>query len=281
VTAVYGVLGWPVAHSRSPAMHNAAFTALGLDALYVPYAVPPDRLARAVEAVRALGIAGLNVTLPHKAAIMPLLSSIEPAALAIGAVNTVLRDRERLIGANTDAEGLARSLREAGVALQAIEALVLGAGGAARAAVVGLAGAGAARIVVAARRLDQAQALVTSLAPHCGSCSLAPSALGAALAAPMARSSLLVQATSATLGSGNDAARAFVAELPLHALPSAAAVCDLVYKPRQTLLLERARALGLATVDGLGMLLYQGALAFERWTGRPAPLGVMRQALEG
>ncbi len=280
MSAIYGVLGWPVAHSRSPAMHNAAFAARGIDALYVPYAVPPDRLARAVDALRALGIAGVNVTLPHKSAIMPLLSELEPAARAIGAVNTVLRDGERLLGANTDAEGLARALREAGVALQDAQVVVLGAGGAARAAVVGLAAAGAARITLAARRPEQAQALAGELAAHCPSCALAACDLAAGLQPALAGCALLVQATSATLAS-NPAAQAFAAALPLQLLPGSAAVCDLVYKPRDTALLQRARGLGLRSIDGLGMLLHQGALAFERWTGRPAPLQAMRRALQG
>jgi shikimate dehydrogenase len=280
LTAVYGIFGWPVAHSRSPAMQNAAFAALELDAVYVPYAIAPARLERAVEAVRALGIAGFNVTLPHKAAIMPFLTAIDPAARAIGAVNTVVRDGEQLFGANTDAEGLARALHEANVPLQDSEIVVLGAGGAARAAVVGLAHAGATQIAIAARRAPEAEALVAALASHAGAARLRASGFGADLTDACKRCSLLIQATSATLGASAEA-RSFADNLPLAALPRSAVVCDLVYKPRQTALLERAQALGFRTVDGLGMLLHQGALAFERWTGRAAPLSVMRAALEG
>jgi shikimate dehydrogenase len=278
VTAVYGVFGWPVAHSRSPAMHNAAFAALGIDAVYVPYAIPPERLPRAVEAARALGLAGFNVTLPHKAAIMPLLSAIEPAARAIGAVNTVVRDGELLLGSNTDAEGLARSLSEAEVALRGAEVVLLGAGGAARAAVVGLADAGATRIVVAARRALEAQALIAALATQCTATELRATDMGAGLTQACARCTLLVQATSATLGE-TEAAHSFAAALPLQALPSTAAVCDLVYEPRQTAVLARAHGLGLRTVGGLGMLLRQGGLAFERFTGQAAPIDAMRAAL--
>ncbi|MFI5308480.1 MAG: shikimate dehydrogenase [Polyangiales bacterium] len=278
MTAVYGVMGWPVAHSRSPAIHNAAFAVLQVDAVYVPYAVPPERLGRAVEAARALGLSGWNVTLPHKSAIMPFLSVIEPAATAIGAVNTVLRDGERLIGANTDAEGLTRSLREAGVWLQGARAVVLGAGGAARATVVGLAAAGVAEIAVAARREEAAEGLVTELRAHCAQSVLTTSDLATGLATACTGRSLLIQATSATLASAANA-QAFADALPLRALAPGATVCDLVYKPRETALLGRARSLGLPVVDGLGMLLHQGALAFERWTGLPAPLGAMRSAL--
>lgn len=278
MTAVYGIFGWPVAHSRSPAMHNAAFAALGLDAVYVPFAVPPNRLPAAVDAIRALGIAGLNITLPHKATIMPLLDSVDATALAIGAVNTVLRDGTRLLGTNTDAEGLARSLREANVALTGANVIVLGAGGAARAAVVGLANAGAARILIAARRIGESQALTAAIAQACGSTQLLALDLGLSLTRAAADCTLLIQATSATLGEAQ-ATRDFAEALPLRALPPNAVVCDLVYKPLRTAVLQRAHALGLRTVDGLGMLLHQGALAFEHWTGQGAPLAVMRAAL--
>lgn len=278
MTDVYAVFGWPVAHSRSPAMHNAAFAALGLDAVYVPLAIPPERLAQAVEAVGALGLCGFNVTLSHKSAIMPLLAAVEPTARAIGAVNTVVRDGERLVGTNTDAEGLARSLREANVVLEGADVVVLGAGGAARAAVVGLAGAGAARICIAARKLEQAEALASSLAAHTPATALRACTLDRALDAAFKNASLLVQATSATLGD-TPAAHAFASSLPLAALPRNAVVCDLVYKPLETTLLVRARTEGLRCVDGLGMLLHQGALAFERWTGQTAPIEAMRKAL--
>ncbi|MCA9530809.1 MAG: shikimate dehydrogenase (NADP+), partial [Myxococcales bacterium] len=130
---VLGIFGWPVEHSRSPAMHNAALAAVGLDATYVPFAVRPDALGRAVEGVRALGIRGVNVTLPHKQAIVPLLDELDEAARAIGAVNTVSHERGRLLGSNTDAPGLVRALEAAGVRAAGARVVVLGAGGAARA----------------------------------------------------------------------------------------------------------------------------------------------------
>jgi shikimate dehydrogenase len=278
VTDLYGIFGWPVAHSRSPAMHGAAFAALGLDAVYVPFAVPPDKLPAAVDAIRALGIAGLNITLPHKAAIIPLLDSVDAAALAIGAVNTVRHDGTKLVGTNTDAEGLARSLREANVVLAGANVIVLGAGGAARAAVVGLANAGAARIVVAARRIGESQALTALLSKACGPTELLAVEVGPSLTRAAADCTLLIQATSATLGTGPGVV-AFAEALPLDSLPPQAVVCDLVYKPLRTAVLQRADTLGLRTVDGLGMLLHQGALAFELWTGQSAPIAVMRRAL--
>jgi shikimate dehydrogenase len=276
--ARYAILGWPVGHSLSPAMQNAAFAALGIEASYLPLAVPPERLGEAVAAAHALGLQGLNVTVPHKSAVMPLLARVEPNARAIGAANTIVREGDDFVGLNTDAEGLARSLIEGGATLQDARVVVVGAGGAARAALVGLAQAGATKLTVAARRPEQAQALVNDLAQACGATQLAAGGLDASLQAVCADATLLVQASSATLDDG-PAAEAFAGALPLAALPKDAVVCDLVYRPLQTAVLRAAKARGLHVVDGLGMLLHQGALAFERWTGRAAPLDAMRAAL--
>ncbi|MDD9932882.1 MAG: shikimate dehydrogenase [Myxococcales bacterium] len=276
--ALYGIFGFPVAHSRSPQMHNAAFAELGIDAVYVPFEVAPERLADAVAAVRVLGVRGLNVTLPHKAEVMALLDEVEPGARAIGAVNTIAREGERLIGLNTDAEGLARSLREAGTALEGARVVVLGGSGAARAAAVGL-GAHAQHVTVATRRPEQAAALCAAVEPAL-TCPIDSCGMDAALERALSGCTLLIQATSATLGEGEGPER-FAASLPIDALPGDATVCDLGYKPLETTVMRAAAARGLATVDGLGMLLHQGALAFERWTGEAAPIAVMRQALIG
>lgn len=259
-------------------MHNAAFKKLGIDAVYVRFEVHPDKLGDAVRGLSALGIQGANVTVPHKTEVMSLLDDLTPEARAIGAVNTLVRDDAQWIGHNTDAPALARSLDEAGVVLPDTRVVVLGAGGAARASVVGLAQRGAARIVVAARRREQSEQLVTDLAHVCAPCELVASTLDeASLRAAFSEANLLVQSTSATLM--RDSASAFAASLPIDALPSDASVVDLVYKPRETTVLMRARARGLHCVDGLGMLLHQGALAFELWTGRTAPFEVMGAAL--
>jgi shikimate dehydrogenase len=260
-------------------MHNRAFQTLGIAATYLAFEVSPERLPDAIRGVRALGIRGLNVTLPHKTAIMPLLDEVDAVARGIGAVNTVLRDGERLLGTNTDAEGLCRALLEAGVTLPGARVTVLGAGGAARASVVGLARAGVQSVTIAARSLERAEALVAELVGF-----LAPVTLQAAsfepssLATAFAQTDLLVQATSATLESSPDAER-FAKSLPLAGLPRSAWVTDLVYRPIETAVLREASALGHRTVDGLGMLLHQGALAFEHWTGRSAPIASMRAAL--
>lgn len=271
-----GIFGWPVAQSKSPQMHESAAQALGIPLRYERFEVPPEALTEAVRAKHAAGIDGYNLTVPHKVAIMSLLDEVTPAARAIGAVNTVVRRGDRYLGDNTDAPGLVRSLEEAGVQLIGADVVVLGAGGAARAAVVGLAQAGAKEIRVLSRRPEQGEALCRSLAEAAG-CGLKAAPLGEA-ERHFGRASLLVQATSATLES-NPGAQAFAESLPLEALPTGAAVVDMVYKPLQTTLLARAAARGLSTIDGLGMLLHQGGIAFEMWTGFEPPLDVMRSAL--
>jgi shikimate dehydrogenase len=271
-----GIFGWPVAHSKSPEMHESAARALGIALRYERFAVAPEGLADAVREKHAAGIDGYNLTVPHKQAIMALLDEVIPAARAIGAVNTVVRVEDRYVGHNTDAPGFIRSLREAGLAIRGAHVAVVGAGGAARAAVVGLADAGAEQITVLARRPESAEELVRSLGNHV-QCALHASSLHDA-AGCFSTATLLVQATSATLGSNLGAAE-FAASLPIDSLPSNAAVVDVVYEPLRTAVLERAENRGLTTVDGLGMLLHQGAIAFEMWTGFEPPLDVMRAAL--
>jgi shikimate dehydrogenase len=280
MSATYGILGWPVEHSRSPALHGAAFRARGLEAQYVCFPVHPDDVADAVRGLKALGVRGANVTVPHKEAVIRWLDAVTPEARAIGAVNTIVREVDKLVGHNTDAPGLARSLDDAGVELQGARVLVLGAGGAARASVVGLAQRGASRIVVSARRLEQAQQLVQELTATCAPCALAAADMSRdSLVHELRETTLLVQSTSATLASSPDAA-GFAAGLSIELLPKHATVVDLVYRPRETAVLARARERRLRAVDGLGMLLHQGALAFELWTHLPAPLEVMRATLE-
>ena len=271
-----GIFGWPVAHSKSPQMHESAASALGIELRYERFEVAPDDLADAVERKHEAGIDGYNLTVPHKEAIMALIDEVAPAARAIGAVNTVVRVDGRYIGHNTDAPGLVRSLEEAGVQVGDARVVVVGAGGAARAAVVGLANAGASEVTVLSRRPEQGEALVRSLGARV-ECALDAAPLSEA-SWSFETATLLVQATSATLES-NPGAFAFAAALPIDALPAEAAVVDMVYKPLKTSVLARAEERGLSIVDGLGMLLHQGAIAFEMWTGFEPPLDVMRSAL--
>jgi len=259
-------------------MHEAAYRALGIDATYERVHVTPDELADFIGRLAAEGFRGVNVTLPHKEVVGALLDTISDRARVIGAVNSITIEKDGpLVGDNTDAPGLVRSLEEAGFAPEGARVVVLGAGGAARAAVVGLAEAGASTITIAARREVAAEALIADLdsvtAP-----TLARSAMGESLRTVFQDTDLLVQATSATLASSPDA-EAFAAALPMDALPSSATVVDLVYVPQQTTVLVAAAARELRVVDGLGMLVCQGALSFERWLGQPAPLSAMRHAL--
>lgn len=269
-TQLVGVLGYPVRHSLSPAMHNAAFRHLRLNWVYLAFEVPPERLTDALRGMRALGIRGLNLTIPHKEAAVAMVDALTLAAQTIGAVNTLFWDEGRLIGDNTDAEGFLRAARAAGCEPAGMHALVLGAGGAARAVVYALKKSNC-HITLANRTLQRAHALAQTL--------------GIEQVVPLQREALLPRMASiqlvvncTPLGMAPNAET--MPDVPLDVLPSEAWVCDLVYRPLRTRLLQTAQQLGLRTIDGLGMLVYQGAFAFERWTGIPAPVEVMRQALE-
>jgi len=266
-TRLTGVIGWPVEHSLSPAMHNAAFDRLGLNWRYLPLAVEPARLPAAVEGLRALGFAGANLTIPHKEAVLPLLDEVTPAAGAIGAVNTIAVEDGRLIGDNTDAGGLLAALERANVVLQGREALILGAGGAARAAAYALLTAGA-RVSLLARTPARAWRIADDLRRA------VPAGEIRAVEEPPAVVHLLVNSTPVGMWPHADRS-------PLPAglrIGPATAVFDMVYRPLQTRLLREARIAGARGVSGLDMLIYQGAAAFERWTGRPAPADIMRTA---
>lgn len=277
-SSVYGIFGWPVAHSLSPAMHNAAFRALGLDSVYVPFAVPPERLAQAVAAIVPLGIKGINLTLPHKHAVLSMLDEVDATARLIGAVNCVSNQDGRLVGLNTDAAGLVRALEADQIPVARSHVAVIGAGGAARAAVVGLAQAGASRVTVLARRIEQAERLVADFKPHLEADLLAADLLSGSNHI-LEQTDLVVQASSATLHDDQQA-KALVNQLQLATLAPTTVIVDLVYSPAGTALSRAASARGLRAYDGRGMLLHQGAIAFEKWIGQPAPLSAMQAQLE-
>lgn len=277
-THLVGLIGWPVGHSVSPAMHNAAFAYLGLDWRYVPFPVNPDDatgIGAAVHGLRALGLRGANVTVPHKQAVMPHLDRLTPAAQLIGAVNTITVDANGdLVGDNTDAPGFVADLHSHGVDADGLHVLVLGAGGSARAVVCGLATAGAARVAILNRTIERAQALVDDLQPLYKHCHLSAHRLPEAIGALASPADLIVNCTSLGM-TPNTETNPWDAQTPFRA---GQVVYDLVYNPPVTRLLLAAAADGARPLGGLGMLIWQGALAFEQWTGQPAPVDAMRGA---
>lgn len=259
------VIGWPIGHSRSPAMHEAAFAALGIDARFVALAVPPPSLPHAVAGLAAGGALGVSVTVPHKEAVVRLCTRVAAPADRIGAVNCLAFEAGAIVGHNTDAGGFVDSLAEVALAPAGRRAVLLGGGGAARAIHAGLVDAGAAEVRVVARR------------PGAVSWAEAAPWRADALREALAGADLLVDCTPAALDPAREPET--VATIPLDALPAGAVVASLVYH-RAPLLLDRARARGLVTLDGKGMLAHQGARAFRLWLGIDAPVDVMRRALE-
>ncbi len=312
-TRLLGLLGWPVSHSLSPAMHNAAAAALQLDVVYLPLPVMPEHVEEALRGLVALGFLGANVTVPHKQAVMPHLGSIEPAAEAIGAVNTIkvasANDRRRqtadrrrqtadrrrqtadrrnpqspisslqspvpnLHGFNTDWSGFLADLRANGVAISGRDCVILGAGGSARAVAYALAREGG-RVSVFARRPAQAGDLVDDLGTHLPDASLSAAAWRQLSRIQDYKTPLIVNTTPVGMHPNGDASpwpRAFP-------LPQNADVYDVIYNPAETQLMRQARAADCRAFNGLGMLLQQGAQAFEHWLGVKPPLEVMAAAL--
>lgn len=248
-----GVAGWPIGHSLSPALHGFWIEEHKLDAAYVPLAIAPGDFKDAFAALPKLGFRGLNVTLPHKEAVFALSTGHDEAARITGAVNTIVFDEGRVLGRNTDVYGFSQLLRDNGIgSLSNRVAFVLGAGGAARAVIASLIGLGAARVVVANRTLDKAQALAPLFGPRV----VAQQGLAA-----LGEAYLLVNTTS--LGMTGQPPLA----VDLGAMSKGSAVIDIVYRPLETALLAQAKALGLKAIDGLGMLLHQAQPGFAAWFG--------------
>jgi shikimate dehydrogenase len=268
-----GLVGWPVEHSVSPAMHNAAFAALGLGWRYDLLPTPPGQLENTVSNLKAR-YRGANVTIPYKQALLPHLDGVGDAVQAIGAVNTVVRREGRLHGHNTDTGGALAALREAGVELTGRRALVLGAGGAARALVYALSRTGCA-VTIYNRTPDRAADLASYIQRTGIRVPVAPVLWGTALAGlELDAFDLLVNTTPVGMWPHDDASP-WPESLPL---PPRWTVFDLVYNPEETRLLAQARAAGARVLGGLDMLVHQGALAFALWTGRSAPIDVMYAA---
>lgn len=274
-TKLVGLLGWPVAHSLSPLMHNSAFQALGLDYLYLNFEVKPDQLEEAVGGLRALNMAGANVTLPHKEKISKLLDEVSPEAELIGAVNTVKNSGGRLVGYNTDGRGFLESLTEVhGFNPQGKKVTIVGAGGAARAILTSLAPQGASRIALANRTRSRAKDLVQEFRDKFPEVEFRAFGLDDLSEGKyMADSDLFVNSTPVGLDD-----RVWL-DIPLELLPASCIVYDVIYNPSKTHLLRQAEARGLVVANGLGMLLHQGAKSFKIWTGIEAPIEVMKEAV--
>ena len=259
-TRIYGIMGKPVSHSLSPAMHNTAFQALGLNKVYVPFEVTD--VARALDGFRAIGVCGVSVTIPHKEAVLEYLDDIEPVARKIGAVNTLLIEDRHIHGYNTDWIGANKAL-ETVIDLPGSTVLLLGAGGSARAIGFGLLEKGAT-VIIANRTLAKGRALAGDL--NCECCPVEE--------VKNLKVDALVNATSVGMTPDVD-------NTPVHRdiLKNISAVMDIVYSPAETRLLREAKHAGCKTVGGFNMLLFQGVAQFELWTGRKAPVEAMKEVL--
>ena len=268
-----GIIGHPIGHSISPVFQQAALDAIGFDGTYQPWDVAPDEVGEFVAGLRAPGTLGINVTVPHKEAVIPFLDEVDDWASTAGAVNTIVNRDGRLTGYNTDGIGFLRALREgADFEPRGRDVLVLGAGGSARGVVYALARVGVAQMFIANRTLERAEGLA-ALSVDSGA---AAEALSLSDAPGAAREvALIVNCTSMGMvhGPDEDGTPLSAADIPSNAL-----VNDLVYNPLETPLLREAAKSGAATLGGIPMLVYQGAASFEMWTEQDAPVAVMLEA---
>ncbi|KKM09640.1 hypothetical protein SY88_17620 [Clostridiales bacterium PH28_bin88] len=277
-TKLIGLLGYPVEHSFSPVMQNAAFQELGLNYVYLAFPVSPGDLAAVLKALPAMGIAGVNVTVPHKEAVIPCLDEISPEAVYAGAVNTIVNKDGRLVGYNTDGIGFCRSLEtEAGVKPEGKTFLLLGAGGACRAIASVFAFKGARRIYIANRNFSRAIGLAEDINRIRNSIATHARLIDGELVPISKECDAVINTT--TVGMFPRTNESPLAD-PASVLKPGQVVCDLIYNPPKTLLLMQAEQMGCSILSGEGMLLYQGAEAFRLWTGEEPPVDLMRKALK-
>lgn len=266
---VFGVIGDPVAHSMSPVMHEAAFEASGFAGAYHKFHVPSDRLGQAINGIRGLGLGGLNVTIPHKVAVMDYLDEIDPLAEKIGAVNTIVNDNDRLIGYNTDGQGFYDGLEPLlPKPVRSMRALIIGAGGAARAIAMTLAEHDVGELYITNRTETKASELAKACRPYVETRSLTLTLAQARLT----EFDLIINTTSVGMSPETDRI-----PISLEMLGKRSVVCDLIYNPLETRFLAQSKKQGALTQNGLSMFVNQGALAFEHWTNVTAPREVMRQ----
>ncbi len=272
-TKICALIGDPVEHTMSPVMHNAAYKKLGLDYVYIPFRVAPEQLAAAVDGLRALNVCGFNVTIPHKVSIIPMLDGLDPLAEKVGAVNTVVNNDGELRGYNTDADGFLKALLEREVEPAGKNVVVLGAGGASRAITYILADRGASLTILNRQmELDWAENIAELISEDFGRVVWVLELCNEYLAQALERADILVNATSVGMSPAGDES-----PVPAELLKDNLIVFDVVYNPIMTRLLGEAKAAGARTIGGIDMLAWQGALAFEKWTGQSAPLDLMRK----
>ena len=275
-TRVYGIIGDPVAHSLSSLMQNRAFGVCGLNCCYVPFQVDAGGLPAAVTAVRVLGLGGVNVTIPHKERVLEYLDELDRSAALIGAVNTIVNRGGRLFGHNTDGAGFLASMHEGGFDPGGRRVVLLGAGGAARAVAFVMTQSGIGSLAIFDVIGSKAEKLAADLAPV-ASCLIAAGELASSdLPEALAEADLLVNASPVGMFPNQEARP----PVDPRQLTAGTLVYDLVYNPLRTKLISEAEARGCRVLSGAGMLVYQGAIAFELWTGRRAPVETMRQVLE-
>jgi len=274
-TRICGIIGDPIEHSMSPVMHNAAFKNKGVDYVYLPFRVKKEELGKAIEGMRALNIRGLNITIPHKVAVIQFLDELDPLADKIGAVNTIVNDDGVLIGYNTDATGFLQALLERGIEPKGKSVVILGAGGASRAISFILAERGSS-LVILNRTWNKAKVCTDRIAEIFQSEATALKLNRENLAAALSQADILINATSVGMSPN-------INETPVtsNLLKPSLVVFDIVYNPIKTRLQREAEAAGATVISGLDMLVWQGALAFEKWTGLKAPVGVMREKVIG
>ena len=270
-TKVCGIIGDPIEHTMSPVMHNAAFKNKGVDYVYLPFRVKKEELGKAIEGMRALNIRGLNITIPHKVAVIPFLDELDPLADKIGAVNTIVNDDGVLKGYNTDATGFLQALREKEIEPKGKSVVILGAGGASRAISFILVERGSS-LVILNRTWDKAKICADRITKIFQRETTALKLNRENLAAALSQADILVNATS--VGMSPD-----INETPVtsNLLKLGLVVFDIVYNPIKTRLQREAEATGATVISGLDMLVWQGALAFEKWTGLKAPVELMKQ----
>ncbi|MBI4752774.1 shikimate dehydrogenase [Candidatus Desantisbacteria bacterium] len=270
-TKVVGIIGDPVKHSLSPQMHNAAFNYLKLDFVYIPFHVKPESLGEAIRGMRALDMVGLNVTVPHKIEVMKYLDEVSSDAKAIGAVNTVFCKDNKCIGDNTDGRGFIRALIEdEGITVAGKSVVILGAGGSARAIGHSLIKKGVDRLIFCNRTVSRAEEMAKSF-QHMDVFVAGRGIIDSR--DEITRADMIINTTSAGMKQGDSLL------IDPEWIRKGQIFYDIIYSPPETLLLQAAKARGARTINGLGMLIHQGALAFEIWTGCSAPVEVMREAI--